>query len=516
MVYKCQICGYETNSASGFSIHLKKSHNLTIDHYNSKYEINILSKEFVFQKIYSRNKNINNYIILTDNITSLKQKIKLYCKLCGHYWETSIPVLYRSNCPSCQNQIKPNINEFKEKLLKKHNGRFVCLSDEYVNNKTHLLFKCTICDYEFKYLPIKILQPNMKCKNCKKHNLQNNIDYIAKIKKLKIISYPTNYSSDSKITICCENCNSQWETTIFSFVNNNGCKFCNKYISRAEIEISEWLTSIGVHHERNKRLIYNNKNHEIDIFIPEYKLAIDFHGLYWHSDAYKDKNYHINKFNFVKKLGYQYIQIWENEWIFKKDIVKSIILNKIDKCHQIFARKCEIREIDTSTAKVFFEKNHIQGFVGGKIKLGLFYNNQLVSAIIIGANRYNKGFEIIRFANKLNTNVVGGFSKFIQYIKRNMQYIDVLDSFVDLRYFNGNGYLKAGFVNLGQTAPSHYYFKNNQINKLYHRSVFMKHKLPKLLNVFDANLTEAENMRNNGYLKIYDCGTLKMRLYIQN
>ena len=33
---------------------------------------------------------------------------------------------------------------------------------------------------------------------------------------------------------------------------------------------------------------------EKDVYIPDY-LALEFNGLYWHSEFGKDKNYHLNK-----------------------------------------------------------------------------------------------------------------------------------------------------------------------------------------------------------------------------
>lgn len=513
MEYKCKICGFKTLSSSGFGIHLRKEHDLNTKDYNKRFANNFISKSYVFNKILQRNQDIKNYIILTDDITNLKQKIKLHCKKCNHEWETRIPVLYRSSCPSCKKQLTPTIDEFKQKILNLYDSKIECVSESYVNNKTSLDFKCTVCNYQFKYRPDKMLQGKVVCQECKKNKHDSSILKIAQNKNLTIIEYPKNYDNTSKIMMSCNVCNKQWETTLFSFRNNNGCKFCNKYISKGEIEISEWLTSIGIEHTRNKRITFDGINREIDIFIPKHKLAIDFHGLYWHSSLYKEKNYHKDKYDFINKnLGYQYIQIWENEWIFKKNIVKSIIINKLKlSTKKIFARKCEIREINTKIASDFFYNNHIHGFVGGKIKLGLFYENQLVSSIIIGKSRYNNGFEIIRFASALDTSIIGGFSKLLKCAIDKYN-INILESFVELRYFDGSGYIKNNFTVSSITPPSYYYFKNNNLAKLYHRSTFQKHKLRKILTNFDEILTEYENMKNNGYLQIYDCGTLKMIL----
>lgn len=69
---------------------------------------------------------------------------------------------------------------------------------------------------------------------------------------------------------------------------------------------------------------------ELDIYIPEIKLGIEYNGVYWHSTMYKDKFYHSDKVRFARNAGIKLIQIFEDAWLSEqekcKDIIKKCIL----------------------------------------------------------------------------------------------------------------------------------------------------------------------------------------------
>ena len=145
--------------------------------------------------------------------------------------------------------------------------------------------------------------------------------------------------------------------------------------------------------------------------------------MWWHNELNKDKNYHLSKTEECEKQGIQLIHIWEDDWLYKKDIVKSIILNKLNKNKIIYARKCKIKEIKNDLYRKFLDDNHIQGYINSKIKIGLFYDDELVSLMTFGNRRVAMGkkstnddeYELLRFCNKLNTNIIGGASKLFKY-----------------------------------------------------------------------------------------------------
>lgn len=250
---------------------------------------------------------------------------------------------------------------------------------------------------------------------------------------------------------------------------------------------------------------------ELDIYLPDYKLAVEFNGLYWHSKH--PKNYHLNKTRMCEERGIQLLHIFENEWIdlTKQGVWKSIISGKLGRNNRVYARKTEVRKInDDKLVKEFINNNHLQGFTGSSIKLGLFYKNELISIMTFGKTRFSKNYqyEMIRFCNKIFISVIGGASKLYKYFVRNYRPESVV-SYADRRYSNGDLYEKLGFIFSHYSTPNYWYFNNDK--KLYSRMKFQKHKLKYLLENFDKNKSEIINMLDNGYLRIFDCGNKIMQ-----
>jgi hypothetical protein len=302
-------------------------------------------------------------------------------------------------------------------------------------------------------------------------------------------------------------------------LNVNQCTECYPISDLRSISEREVLTYIR--DSLNDQTIDKGciENKEIDVFISNKNLAIEYDGLYWHSNKYVDKKYHLDKTELCEKQNIQLLHIFEDEWIFKRDIVKSIINNKLGVSHnKIYARKTEIREIsDNKIVSDFLNNNHIQGFVGSKVKLGLYYKNELVSLMTFGSNRKSMGkeskeneYELLRFCNKLNTNVVGGASKLLKYFIKNYN-PKKITTYADRRYSNGNLYTKLDFNLVTTTEPNYWYFKKNEL-KRYYRFNFRKDVLVK--EGYDKNKTEKEIMLERGYLWIYDCGNYKYEMVL--
>ena len=255
---------------------------------------------------------------------------------------------------------------------------------------------------------------------------------------------------------------------------------------------------------------------ELDIVIPELKIAIEYNGLYWHSEqAGKDKGYHLNKLNLANKAGYRLIQIFEDEWINKRSIVESKlrhILGK-DTDTKVFARKLTVSTVSSKEATTFFDTHHVQGGCSASKHYGLFNGDVLVACISFGVNRFTKegGIELIRYATSCN--VVGGFSKLMKHFQRQNPEVKSLTSYSDRRWSEGDVYEKNGFTLEGVSQPSYFYANNEGVR--YNRVLFQKHKLEKKLTTFDPSKTEVENMLANGYFRVFDCGTHKWVLELK-
>jgi len=321
-------------------------------------------------------------------------------------------------------------------------------------------------------------------------------------------------SIHNEFTISANNLHQRW----FKY-NKKICTKCYppiKQISACEIEIKTFIDSLNLEYSNNNKNILKN-NFEIDIYLPNSKLGIEFDGIYWHSDIYKNNNYHLNKTEECEKQGIQLLHVFEDEWANKKEIVKSIIKSKLGIINdRIYGRKCVIGEINNVICRNFLIDNHIQDSINSKIKLGLFYENELVSVMTFGKKRIAMGnkiniegeYEMLRFCNKLNTSVIGGASKLLKYFIKTHSPKSIL-SFADRRYSQGNLYKKLGFNFIGNTKPNYWYFQKNGLIR-YHRFKFRKDVLIK--EGFDKSKTEHEIMSERNYFCIYDCGNMKFEL----
>jgi hypothetical protein len=290
-------------------------------------------------------------------------------------------------------------------------------------------------------------------------------------------------------------------------------KYGEKYYrtSGKELEILSFLNE-----NCKYKILQNNTtviNKELDMYIAELNLAVEFNGIYWHSDRYKTKDFHWKKTELCEQNNVNLIQIWEDDWIYRQEIVKSMLLNKLNKTeNKIFARKCQIKEINNNDLiKKFLIKNHIQGFVGSQIKLGLFYNNELVSLMTFGKQRKSMGsnyvedsFELLRFCNKLNTNVVGGASKLFTYFIKKYEPNEII-SYANRCWSMGNMYKKLGFELIKKTSPNYHYF-DRKCHR-YNRFNFRKDVLIKM--GYDKSKTEFQIMNELPYYRVYDSGSLK-------
>lgn len=286
------------------------------------------------------------------------------------------------------------------------------------------------------------------------------------------------------------------------------CPVCHPLesgVSNGEHELFEFIKSVydGELVVRDRRMIHPQ---ELDIYIPEKKVAIEFDGLYWHSEENgKDESYHLGKTKACEKGGIRLVHVFEDEWRLKRQIVEDRIRSILGVGQKrIFARKCSIVEVSAKDCNAFLEVNHIQGADGAPIRLGLVRDGVLVAVMTFGKPRFSRGydFELIRFASKLGTHVVGGASKLLAYFSRLNS--GSIVSYADRRYSDGNLYRKLGFRLKNMSQPNYWYVKN--FEKLS-RYACQKHKLSALLgDGFNPEMSEYENMTQNGWNRIYDCG----------
>ena len=287
------------------------------------------------------------------------------------------------------------------------------------------------------------------------------------------------------------------------------CPVCNNYNSgksSTEKEISSFIKDLGIGIIENTRSVLGGM--EIDIYIPSLKIGFEYNGLYWHSELNLDPIYHQRKQDLALVKGIKLINIWEDDWRDKNDIVKSKIRHTLGLTENtIFARKCTIKEVDFKTSKIFLNENHIQGFCPFKNSIGLYYEDALVSLCTFGSRKISgkSERELLRFTNEKNHHIPGGFSKILRYYLKKYGVKEIV-TFADRCWTprSESIYTKTGFEFLYSTKPNYFYIEDHT---RYHRYNYRKDILVK--QGYPKNLTEKEIMMDRKIFRIYDCGQYK-------
>ena len=278
-----------------------------------------------------------------------------------------------------------------------------------------------------------------------------------------------------------------------------------------EVFVKALLDEYNIEYKSNSRKVLKSK--ELDVYIPSKNLAIECNGCYWHSESEKPKNYHIEKMKECNSLGIQLIQIWEDWIIHKPEIVKSLVLSKLGIYKdRIYARKCTLREVPMDECANFLENNHLQGSVNGSIRLGLYRDNdELVSIMVLGKKRKSVNgissddtYELYRYCNKKNTQVIGGASKLFNHFIKKYNPTQI-ESFSSNDISRGDLYKVLGFKKDLKISKSYWYI-NSTMHRI-HRYSLRKSELIKL--GFDPSLSESQITESMGLLRIYDSGQSK-------
>lgn len=276
------------------------------------------------------------------------------------------------------------------------------------------------------------------------------------------------------------------------------------FVSTGEKQIGDYLRGLSISFDVNVRTII--PPYELDIFIPEYNLAIEYCGLYWHSEQQgKHKHYHSTKHKMCEQLGIRLLTIYEDEWKQKQPIIKeklNILLN-CDNRPRLYGRKCIIQTVSPDVKQSFLTAHHIQGDGPSSINIGLTYDNELVSCMSF-IQQQGGAFVLNRYAT--SSLIVGGFTKLLSYFKTNYAPSQIV-TFADLRWSSGELYQATGFISVSTLPPDYYYSPDghNRVHKFNYRRKY----LSKLLKKYDEQLSEKVNCDLNGVLRIWDCGKIK-------
>lgn len=462
-----------------------------------------------------------------QDIKYFYQDCTIICPIHGEFKQKiNYHISLKRGCPKCGMEQflgarKYNIETVEELFKQKNHPTITFDISSYEKMNLPSVFHCNVCDKDFKRPLTVFLYENDTCPHCNKEiNNQKRFKTTEEfIKEAQLIhgnfydySCTQYISSKDYVEIICPE-HGKFKIEANSHLQGHGCPlhYCN--VSKQENELSNFIIECVGEQEvilNSKQILPSKK--ELDIYLPNYNLAFEFDGLYWHNELNKPNNYHLLKTEECKTQNIRLFHIFEDEWQNKKEIIKSMIKNLLHITNnKIYARKCAIKEIDSKMAKTFLNANHLQGNCYGSINIGLFYNEELVSLMIFGKSRHFIGnhhstYELIRFCNKINTNVIGGASKLFNYFIQTYQPLEIV-SYADKRWSNGEIYNILHFQLYNESKPNYYYVIGGK--RIY------RYNLRKniLINKFNCpkEKTEKEFCFEQKWYRIYDCGCLCYR-----
>ena len=349
-----------------------------------------------------------------------------------------------------------------------------------------------------------------KKENHVKNYIEANIDSMNSF-EIKLVD-PEYISVHHKHNWKCNKCGNYFEAIWNTIRSGYGkCPQCfpREYNSSIEeVEVRNFIASLGLDIIPNDRTLISPL--ELDIVIPSKNAAIEYCGLYWHSESQgKDINYHTNKLNACNKVGYRLITIFSDEWNLHNEIVKNRVKSilGVSSAKRIHARKCEIGFIDTKIKNEFLTKFHIQGRDSSSIKIGAYYNDDLIAIMTFSKGSIAKGnkskegiWELNRFCSDYNYHIPGIAGKLLSFFKNHYEWKEIF-SYADRRWSDGNLYKQLGFTFTSNTKPNYWYTKDG-MTKVHRFALRKRSDEPK-------NTTEITLRIAEGYNRIWDCGSMK-------
>lgn len=419
------------------------------------------NRSITFEKFLEKARYVHGdkYDYSKSKIENYKTKIEIICKIHGSFFQTPNNHLRGKGCKECGmmstlNHIQENCSSSTENFINKskilHRDKYDYSLVEYENNSTPVEIKC-----EEHGIFLQSPRDHLRGHGCHTCGLLKARHFLG---------------------------TSKLEEDFVNFIKS--------------FYFGEVVTSV-----RDKI-----PPMELDIFLPEFNLGIEINGSYWHSEKFKDRNYHLKKYNLCKEKGIRLISIWEWEILKDKDKIENFIKNIILEKKKLFARKLKIKEVDVKSQREFLESNHLQGYVPCTYALGLYKDDELIQLMTLRVkSKKDKLYEIGRLATKTGFTVVGGTKRLFKHLLSLVDYETII-SYNNMDKFTGDTYESLGMTYESTSVP-YGWIRNTEYLPRY---ATQKSKLIK--QGFDKNLSESEIMRSEGFEKIYFTGVSKFVL----
>lgn len=460
---------------------------------------------------------------------SLKAKVTRECKNCGEEFTFNRNKDKKFCSYECSNNYEELVKKRTKKTRETHQkryggigyaseeimGRFRDTLEEKYGDRYYTNREKFLDTMEKRYGENAFDGSDEMLKNFFNETLVSRLKNKAKIEIL--IDAEKYKGLKEKYPLKCQQCNFKFESAVWSQPLPS-CPKCSPK-SKPEQQLFELVDSITSENViRHDRSVLDGK--ELDIWIPSLDVAIEYDGIFWHSElnGNKDKKYHLKKTQQCEEKGIQLIHVFGHEWHQKKQVVKSALRHKLGETeNRIYARNCKVREIETPKKTSFLQQNHLQGAGKSSVKMGLIQRDEIRAVMTFSkpkaSHGANQGVELTRYAS--NGSVVGGASRLLTNFVREYNPSKIF-TYADRRWSSKGEsmYPKIGFEYVKSSKPNYHYFRPEAPNTLYHRFGFRKSQLENKLEYFNPEMTEWENMVLNGFDRIWDCGHLKFEMIV--
>lgn len=441
-------------------------------------------------------------------LAPLPQKTRFLCRDHGPFEQRYKDLLAgKTGCPSCL-QVE-RTEALKRDIRRVWGDRWDLSEVQYVASKEALITLRCPTHGAFSQRKASILSEVLGCFGCGGVIKANSDELLRRAEENNVngwdysnTHFPPSLKASVKVT--CPKHGPFTQEVDAHLRGKVGCISCqSRNTSKGEQELLDYVQSLGLEvHSRRRDLLPDNR--EVDIYVPSKKVALEYNGLYYHSSKFKDPKDHYLKYVQAQSEGIQLIQIWEDDWSLRKDIVQTHVAQVLGESRllKIPARKTVIREISSAKAQPFLRKHHIQGEARGSVHLGAFYADRLRAVAVF--KRRGQDYELIRYAT--SDNVQGGHSKLVAYFERNWTY-QTLVTFADLTFGSGGLYRTTGWMEDRLLTPDYSYLVRGERKHKFGYRLKRFRQDPSLQYV--EGMTEKELAALNGLFRIYDAGKIR-------
>lgn len=447
------------------------------------------------------------FVLMAKEVPTITQKVHIVCPK-GHDIYMAFHTFRNGNrCAECSGKKKPSI----EKLRSSFNAcGYLLQTSKYVNQHTHLDYVCA-AKHENK-VTWSNFRNGHRCPDCA-GNAKHTYGHVVQAFKdrgLEVTSKSYTNSKEPIEFVCAQGHKSR--LSFSNFYAGFGCNRCSHSgISKAEEEL------VSLYESKNIHVVHSCRNviapYELDLYFPEQRVAVEYCGLYWHSEVggKKDKWYHLNKRKQCEQLGIRLVTVFDDEYRDKKTVVTSRIDNALGLTpNKIMARKTSVVQIPKQQARTFLNDYHLQNYGQAKVCYGMFHEGNLVG-VLTGSSMTRRHtasvstLELKRLCFLPNTTVVGGasklFSRLISFAQQNGY--NVINSYCDMWYGNPVSpvYEKIGFDYVSESKPSPSYIPTKTYGSRINCFSLRKTPEERL-----TGRTEWELRQEQGYDRVWDCG----------